>query len=115
MKYELIDPMEQFLETAYPRLPLVAKVIEEALGISLEDMRSTSRNFPLVVARSIFSYICDEYPALIVSSYINRSHNIVIKNRNDMRWFLDTKCGHAAYRVAYDKVINKLNNVEKVD
>jgi chromosomal replication initiation ATPase DnaA len=96
---------------------MAAQAIEESLGISLEDMRSNSRITPLVIARSVFGYVCYEYPALIVSSYINRSHNTVIKSRDTMATCIKSKIddGYGAYRNAYNSVINKLNNVEKVD
>lgn len=77
MKIPLTKECEKLLIGRYPCLVKAGQVINNILGVSLEDLRSDS-HIPMVVeARCLFWALCKEqvYPRYIIPSYLDRDHS----------------------------------------
>lgn len=111
---------ERFTDEEVETIEVVSKIVCEIYGITVEDLRGSSRNFPLPDARKMVShYICNNLELENVSGYYNVALPTWYLNRNHtsityyVRTAADMYEADELFRGMYDKFIAVLNGLEE--
>ena len=79
MKLELTDKFRYAMTKQFPILKIAEEAIFDAMGVSIDEMRSNKRYRNFVYARMIFSNLCDDVrPHCHLATYLNRDHSMLV-------------------------------------
>lgn len=110
---------ERFTDEEVETIEIVSNIVCEMYGISLDDLRSSARNFPLPDARKIVShYICNNlelekvsgfYNVALPTWYLNRNHTSITYYVNSASELYESD---SLFRKMYDKLLAVLSGAE---
>jgi chromosomal replication initiation ATPase DnaA len=62
----------------------IIKAVSEVCGCSLDEIRSKSREYHLVAARKIITYLCPQCTSRRLGELINRGYTVVLYYRRNL-------------------------------
>lgn len=106
MKIEITDKWESMLTMQYPVLIAAKEAISEVMGVSIEDIRSSCRMRPFVMARAIFAHLCYQRvaPDYMLASYMNRQHTA-------LTYYINTYKGWQGFDKTFTNICDRTEEV----